>query len=250
MAGRTIEKATNQVFGLGLMTATAIIMLAVTVLLLEPADAATAAVLAVVLGVTTFLVWRFDTTWAVIIGLVVAVAAASTIFYIAFGVFQPLSPIEFGTGLLLVVGFVFALVGGIGALFRRQADGPPKGVRLRLGALALVAIGTLASVVGFLSSRTTVDVAAASEAVVVDMRNFLFEPEQTAIAAGEQLLLTNSDAFAHDFTLEEYDLYTYFGPGSEALIEVGDLPPGTYEYFCSLHTFDGEGMIGTLTIED
>ncbi len=84
---------------------------------------------------------------------------------------------------------------------------------------------------------------------MVDMKDFEFEPGELSVAAGERLLVTNSDAFAHDFTLEEYDLYTYFGPGSEALVDVSELPSGTYTYFCSLHTFEGEGMIGTLTVQ-
>ena len=60
-----VRSVGNQVFGLALMTATALIMFAVTLLLLDPADAAMPAVLTVVLGGATFIVWRFDTTWAI-----------------------------------------------------------------------------------------------------------------------------------------------------------------------------------------
>ncbi len=247
--GDAIKRMSNQVFGLGLMAMAALIMLLVTVLLLDPADAVTAAVLVVVLAAAAYVVSRFKSVWAVLIGLLVALGAASTIFFIAFGVFQPFSPLEFVTGLLLLAGFLFALIGGVGALIRRRSEGSPKGGKVRLGALALIGVGAVVSIVGFLFTRTTVDAAAASGAVVVDMTDFVFDPEETTVSAGEQLLLTNSDAFAHDFTLTEYDLYTYFGPGSDALVDISGLPPGTYEYFCSLHTFDGEGMIGTLVVE-
>jgi len=248
VTSRMVRSVSNPVFGLVLMTATALIMLAVTLLLLDPADAAMPAVLTVVLGGATFIVWRFDTIWAAILGLLVAIAAALTVFYIAFGIFQLFSPIEFIAGLLLVIGFLFALIGGVAALIRRRRGSEPGGARLRRGALVLVAVGAVVSVGGFLLTRATVDAAEASGAVVVDMSDFLFEPQDVTVAAGEQLLFTNSDAFAHDFTLDEYDLYTYFGPGSEALVDVSSLPPGSYTYFCSLHTFDGEGMNGTLTI--
>lgn len=250
MADGIVKRMTNQAFGLGLMTLTALLMLAVTVLLIDPAEAGTAMVLFVVLGGITYLVWRFETRWVAIVGLLVSIAAALTIFYIAFGIFQPFSPIEFIAGLTLVVGFLFALVGGIRAVIRPTRDGPPKGRGLRLGALALVGVASFISIVGFLFARTTVDDATASGAVVVEMRDFEFAPAGVTVAQGDQLLLTNADAFGHDFTLEEYDLHAYFGPGSEALVDVSNLPPGTYTYFCSLHTFEGEGMIGSLTIEN
>ncbi len=248
MANGLIERINHQVFGLALMTATALVMVVVTVLLLDPSEVGTAAVLSVVLGATTFLVWRFQRVWAVVVGLLVTLGAFGTIFFIAFGIFQPLSPIEFVSGLLLFLGFVFALVGGIRALFRRGEDAPGS-PRLRLGALALIGLGAVVSTAGFLLTRTSVDTAVASDAVVVDMKDFGFDPEVTTVPAGGKLLLTNSDAFAHDFTLEDYDLYTYFGPGSDALVDISELPPGTYDYTCSLHFFDGEGMSGTLTVE-
>lgn len=250
MASEAIRKMNNQVFGLGLMAATGLIMLAVSILLQSQADfVATGAVIAVVLGAVAFLVWKYQTLWTVIVGVVVCLAAGSTVFYLAFGVFQPFSPLEFVTGLIFLIGFFFALFGAIGALVRRSGDGPPRGLGLRTGALAVIGIGALVSIVGFLFTRTSVDATAASGAVVVDMNDLLFEPEDTRVPEGGRLLFTNSDLFAHDFTLEEYDLYTYFGPGSDALVDVSELPPGTYTFICSLHTFEGEGMIGTLTVE-
>lgn len=246
--GGAISRMTNQVFGLGLMTATAVVMLVVTVVLLDPSDAGTAAVLALVLGATAYLVSRSGALWAVIVGLVVSLAAAMTIFYIAFGILQPFSPIEFTAGLLLVVGFLFALVGGLGAIIRRRTA-QATGARLRLGALGLIGIGMLVSIGGFLVSRSTVDPVAASGAVVIEMSDFQFDPEAVSISVGDRLVLTNADAFAHDFTVEDFDLYMYLGPGSEALVDVSELPPGTYDYFCSLHTFEGEGMVGTVTVE-
>ena len=41
-----------------------------------------------------------------------------------------------------------------------------------------------------------------------------------------------------------------WGQGSETLVDLSAAAPGTYDYFCSLHTDDaGEGMTGTITIE-
>lgn len=249
MTKSTSRRITNQVFGLALLTATGLLMLAVSVLLIDETDVVTPAVLSIALAVSTYVVWRFDTVWATTLGLVAALAATSTVFYLAFGIFQPFSPIEFVAGLLLVIGFLFALIGGIGSLIRHRRSSAAGGERLRLGALLLIGVATLVSVAGFFTTRTTVDSARAADAALVDMENFVFAPEKVTIDAGQQLLLTNSDAFAHDFTLERFDLYTYLGPGSEALVDVSSLPPGTYPFSCSLHAFDGEGMIGTLTVE-
>ncbi len=178
-----------------------------------------------------------------------ALAAASTVFYLAFGTFQPFSPIEFVAGLLLLIGFLFALVGGFGSLIRHRRGSVPGGERVRLGAMSLIGLAALASIAGFLTTRSTVDAARASDAVVVDMKNFVFEPEEVSIDAGEQLLLTNSDAFAHDFTLEEFRPVHVLWPRERGSRRCQRAFPGTYTYFCSLHTFDGEGMIGTLTVE-
>ncbi len=245
----TENRITNQVFGLALLTATGLLMLVVSVFLIDDTDLVTPAVLSIVLGAVTYVVWRFDATWSAGLGLVVALAAASTVFYLAFGIFQPFSPIEFVAGILLMIGFLFALVGGVGSLIRQRRGSAPGGARARSGALMFIGVAAVVSIAGFLTTRSTVDAALASEAVVVDMQNFAFEPEDVTIEAGRRLILTNSDAFAHDFTLDTFDIYTHIGPGSEAIVDVSSLAPGSYPFVCSLHVFDGEGMIGTLTVE-
>lgn len=249
MTARWNDRMTNQVFGLGLMTAAALVMLIVTVLLFEPAEALTPVVLTIVLGSVTYLVWRFDTVWMAVLGLLVSLGAAMSVFFLAFGIFQPFSPIEFIAGLLLVVGFVFAIAGGVGALIRHRRESLPGGVLLRQWTLALLGVGALVSIVGFFATRSTIDITEASGAMLVEIHNFAFEPEAVSVGADGQLLFTNSDAFAHDFTLGEFDLYTRLGPGNDGLVDLTGIPAGTYTYYCSLHTFDGEGMTGTLTVE-
>jgi len=95
--------------------------------------------------------------------------------------------------------------------------------------------------------------AEAAAAVALNMENFEFAPGSLSVAASDKLLLINSDIVAHDLSLEEGDVYVRLGPGGESLVELGDLPTGTYDYFCSLHSFEEngvkEGMVGTITIE-
>ena len=81
------------------------------------------------------------------------------------------------------------------------------------------------------------------------MANFEFDPGTTVVSQGQGLLVVNTDAFAHDFTLDDFDIYTYFGPGSEAVVDLSSVPPGTYDYFCSLHSEGDDPMTGTITVE-
>ncbi|MEA1903646.1 MAG: cupredoxin domain-containing protein [Actinomycetota bacterium] len=249
--------STTQVFGLALITAALLVVVILTLILFGTEDVAMFEVITVVALAVTFVVWRYDKTWARILGIVATFGAGMSAFFLAFGVFQPFSPLEFIIGLIFLLGFLLALIGGIMALVagRRGTPGPTKReTRLRTGTLGLIGIAAVVSIVGFFFTRTSVSEEEAAGAIALEMSDFEFNPSSSSIQQGDRLLITNSDAFAHDFTLEEYDLYTYFGPGGEAIVDLSDLPPGDYKYFCSLHTFEGEdgqkdGMTGTLTIE-
>ncbi len=81
------------------------------------------------------------------------------------------------------------------------------------------------------------------------MTNFEFEPFSTTASADDGILMVNNDAFAHDFTLDEYDIYVHLGPGSEAIVDLSSVPPGTYDYYCSLHSDGVTGMTGTLKVD-
>jgi plastocyanin len=245
--------STTQVFGLALIAGVLAIILAVNVLLLGGGD-----FLGFLIGITlfavvvTFVAWRFDTLWSRIVGLVGTVVILMTSFWLAFGVFQPFSPVEFITGLAFLIGFVLSVVGGVRAILagRRSDVGQSKGEARQVAVVfSVIGLATVVSVVGFMATKTTVSDADAQGAVVVDMVEFLFNPEATQVAAGGTLLVTNSDMFTHDFTLDEFDISVTVGPGSETLINIPTATPGTYDYLCTLHS-DGEtGMKGTLTIE-
>jgi hypothetical protein len=51
------------------------------------------------------------------------------------------------------------------------------------------------------------------------MTKFEFDPNDTTVSQGQKLLVSNSDPFAHDITLEESDIYEHLTPGSEALVD-------------------------------
>jgi plastocyanin len=239
----------TQALGLALVTAALAVFLAA--LTVSGGDeGGFVAILTIVGGLATWLTWKVNKLWAVIVGLVATVAAAM-VFFMAFGVLQPFSPFEFIGGLLYVFGFFFALIGGIIALSRRRREaGPHKtGIRVRQTAVGLIGVLAVVSVAGNLMTRTSVSAEAATGAATVDMVDFEFAPVTPTIASGRNLLLTNSDGFVHDFTIDELDIYESLGPGSEAVIDLSDVPAGTYQFYCSLHSDGTTGMAGTMTIE-
>ena len=253
--GKRAANATTQVFGLILISTALLILTIVSFVLLDSDDSEDAMFFGVVTAVAvvlTFVVWRFDTLWARILGLVTTLAAVVTMFWLAFGLFQVFSPIEFIVGLIFVLGVLLSLIGGIRALIsaRRGDVGPTAGeTRLRTGTLGLIGVAAVISIVGLLLTQSSVSEAEAAGTAALEMVNFEFDPAISSVSSGENLLISNSDAFAHDFTLDELDIYVYFGPGSDAVVDLSSAGPGSYDYFCSLHSDGTEGMRGTITID-
>ena len=244
--------ASTHIFGLALLAAATI---AATVLALlftegEGTFVPTALIAIAVAGV----VWRFDRTWAYVVGVIGTLAVTAGIFFLAFGIFQVFSPIEFILGLVLTLGFFISLVSGIRALvasIRDRTAPVSSGKRFRQTILGVVGALSVVSITGFFLTQSSVSNEQADQAVTVDMTKFEFEPHDITVNEGQMLLVTNSDPFAHDITLEEFDVYEHLTPGSEALVSLSSVPPGTYTYHCSLHTdpSTGEGMTGQITVE-
>jgi plastocyanin len=241
------------VFGLALMSAAFLTVLLVSLALLDGGD-----FLGFTIGVTfvsvfvTFLVWRFDALWSRIVGIVASVLMALSSFWLAFGVFTPFSPLEFVVALAFVLGVVISLVGGTRAIVAgrsgRVGQTTAEG-RLAPVVLGVLGIAAVVSVVGLFVTRTTVSEADAAGATRLDMVDFEFDPDTAAVPVGGSLLLTNSDIFNHDFTLDELDISVNVGPGSEVLIDIAGATPGTYDYVCSIHSDGTTGMRGTIIIE-
>lgn len=246
--------STTQAFGLGLIAAAMVVVSILTLVTFDGEDIGPFALVALVSAALTWIVWRFDKLWARILGIIGSLLAGLFVFFLAFGVFQPFSPLEFIVGLAFVLGFFISLVSGIMAVvagMRHRLSSTSGGRRFRRGVLGLLGLAAVVSIVGFILTRSTVDEAEASRAATVEMANFEFEPQTMTVSSGQDLLVANSDAFAHDFTLEQFDIEVSLGPGSEAIVDLSAVPPGIYDYFCSLHTdpSTGEGMTGQITIE-
>lgn len=247
--GRTAHSAT-QAFGLTLVAAALLAGAVLTIIVLDGEDLLLPAAIALVATVSAIVAWRFDKPWARILGIAGTVISLAMSFY-AFGVFQPFSPVEFVLGLAYLIGMILAIVGGIRAIRagRKGHLATAGGRRLQAIVLGAIGVGAVVSVVGFALTRTTVAEADAAGAIVVTMSKFEFDPSAPSVAAGGSLLVHNADPFTHDLTIEALGIDVVVGPGSDALVELSSAASGTYPFVCTIHSVDGDGMVGTLTIE-
>lgn len=243
--------ATTQTFGLALVTAALLAVVILTLVLFDGDDIVMFAILTAIVGGVAFLTWRFDTQWARALGLVATVISLGG-FFLGFGLFQIFSPIEFVLALVYVLGVLLSLVAGIMAIVAgaRHKVGPsPRETRIPVVALGLIGIAAVVSIAGFLVTRQTVSADEAAGATQIDMVAFEFSPESSTLPAGSTILVKNADPFTHDFTLDALDIAESVGPGGEVIIDLSTAAPGTYDYVCTLHTSEGEGMIGSIVIE-
>lgn len=247
--------ASTQAFGLGLIAAALAFMVTVALVLFgAEGDIVIIGVVAAVAAAGAYVVTRFDATWARIVGLVLTVLIFMVSFFFLFGVFQPFSPVEFVVGLTYVFGVILTIFGGIRALVaaRKGTVGPtPAEKRTRSVVFTIIGVAAVVSVAGFFITRETVSDAEAAGATRIEMTAFEFEPDPATVSAGGSLLIVNADPFVHDFTLSQLDIALDVGPGSEALVDLSSAAPGTYDYFCSLHSSgedDPDGMRGSFTI--
>lgn len=209
--------------------------------------------------VGAFVVQRFGTVGKAI-AIVLALAIMAMLFWVAFSLGAPGAFVEFSGAVMFVVGVFSAIGYSIGAIVRRNqlheetTKGEARAMRIMLG---IVVLAMLVSAVLNVTTRPSVDAAAASGATAVTMDSFEFEPATMQASAGEatQLLVHNGDAFTHDFAIPALDIDSgLLAPGGEKLVEV-NAPAGEYTFYCTLHSDTGEkdpeeaGMAGVLTVK-
>lgn len=199
------------------------------------------------------LVWRFG-TWAKVVGVVLSLAAAMFLFWLAFGLAYPNSFADFVPGTLLPLGVILGVGGGIAAIVRRKRleTGATAGER-RLIRIAVGIVFVAAAVSGALHLAGRTSAEATGAAATVTMSEFEFDATTYTVASGGSVLVHNSDPFVHTFTVPELGIDQTILPGSKHLIEVtGDA--GTYTIYCRPHSDvdeadpDEAGMAASLTV--
>lgn len=160
---------------------------------------------------------------------------------------------DFAPVLVFLVGALTAVVAGVAALRRLDADASATADAERRTRRALA--GGLAAVL-LVSAVLT---ATGGDAVPDDLRagaleivadDYLFAPEVATASAGQTLVIVNDDLLYHEFAVDEWGVDVALMPGDEVLVEVpADAAPGAITFYCTPHVFDGEGMLGTLEVD-
>lgn len=199
------------------------------------------------------LAWRFG-WWSKALSLLLSLAVGLMLFWTVFGLAYPASFADFVPGVLLPVGVLLGLVGSIAALVahrrgHRETGATPGERRILAVALTVVGLAVVASGVATFLGRSSVD--AAGDAVT--MADFAFAEGTYEVTASEPttLLVHNSDAFVHTFTIPELDIDETVLPGNDVAVTI-DAPAGTYTLYCVPHADLDEpdpeeaGMAGTV----
>ncbi len=155
----------------------------------------------------------------------------------------PASPWDFVPNLAAAVGLAVAIPSAIAALRGRHAASGAQRT-IAGGALAVVALGTAASLV--LAAGAGDD--APAGAVVVETVDNEFAPTDVAVAGGDVVALRNLDPYGHTFTVEALGVDLGVAGDDTATVTI---PPsaaaGSHAVTCVLHP---EIMVGTLTVTE
>ncbi|HEY7295801.1 MAG TPA: cupredoxin domain-containing protein, partial [Dehalococcoidia bacterium] len=248
-AGIDYTRAT--VFGLLVLAAAGLLLLAAALLAGDAGFAVFGTILTVVPAVLSLFVPR-SRTWPLVVTAVLMVPALLFIgSAVPDSIGHPNSFFDFVPAIIGTVGALIALVSAIVALVQRRrgrtasgmSAGQRTGIFVLVGALAVLGV---VSGVATLAGRTTVSAAAKSGASPVTMKGFSFKTARVNTRAGQsvRLLVKNDSPALHNFTIKQLGVAETLLPGSEKLVQLQNVAPGSYTYICTLH----DGMTGTLTV--
>ena len=244
--------------GFGLIALTGTVVLAMGLATGTAAASAGFALVFIVAGLLVAgLVWRFG-RWTLILGALLAFALLGLVGPVSlFTLGHPESASDFVPIALALAGALLGLAGSVAAIvqWRRRnarADGTPIERLMLRGALGMIALAVLFSIVLTLASHTSVSAAAKAGATSVQLKNFAFAPNALQVKAGEtvRLVVRNDDQSLHTFTLPQAGVNVSVPPGSEKVIEFTAPASGTYQWYCIPHSSANgstrQGMTGTL----
>jgi plastocyanin len=84
-------------------------------------------------------------------------------------------------------------------------------------------------------------------AVTLTAANFAFQPESLTAAVGDSIEFTNEDDAKHNITAEDAGLDEDVDAASSTTVDLSDVEPGSYDFFCEYHP---DSMKGTLEVTE
>jgi plastocyanin len=132
----------------------------------------------------------------------------------------------------------------------------PIALVLVLASLALVAAGCggddeddATSAATTTEDSADTDATGGGGSTEVSMVEYAFEPSDLTVAEGDAISVTNDGELPHNLTVTDEDLASSDLEGGASEDLTVDLPPGEYDYICSIGDHADQGMTGTLTVE-
>ncbi|MEA2460150.1 MAG: hypothetical protein QOH90_327 [Actinomycetota bacterium] len=180
-----------------------------------------------------------------IIAMVLALLTAGALFWTAFGIAVPTSFFEFIPGLLVVPGFIIAIIGCVGALRKKSADPATRDARdgrfIRTATTVLAALAVISGVLTFVSKDKVSSSEADEATATVVLSDFEYDKASYDFQSGGKVLVRNDDPFTHTFTIEALDIDITMSPGSETLVNIPE-ETGAYVVFCRPHSGDPKDL--------
>ena len=163
---------------------------------------------------------------------------------------------DLGMGLALLASILAATAGGVLSFLQRheeetvRQDATPRELRLLRRTTAIVVVVMVLSGALHVSSIETVGAAERAGAVVIDIDNNEFIPNEITAAAGRplKLLVRNGDFGVHTFTVIGLTSSAGIVGGSEKLVTIESSPAGEYEFACEIPGH--EAQRGTLVLRE
>lgn len=90
--------------------------------------------------------------------------------------------------------------------------------------------------------------APAKAAAVVEIKGFVFEPQEITIPVGASLTWTNGDATQHTVTADDRSYDSGLLPQGRTFSHTFTAP-GRYGYYCVPHGAPGSGQFGTVIVQ-
>jgi len=197
--------------------------------------------------------WR----WAPLLGALWCVASVIPgLEPYAFNLAHPTALAVFAETLLTLALLFIAVVAGIAATLQRDRQAADASLpRWLTGFLASVATFVLGAILVAAIPQPAA-IAGVSPAVLAGLpgvitANYRFDQPEIKTRVGETvaLHLQNSDAAAHSFDIDTFNVHVPIAGGADALALFRPSTPGTYTFYCSVPGHREAGMVGTLIVE-
>ncbi len=92
---------------------------------------------------------------------------------------------------------------------------------------------------------------AGAPALLVTAHDLSFTPREITADGGAAVRLTlhNAGRIVHNLTIDELGVQIVASPGQTESVDLADVPPGSYTFYCSVSGHRQAGMFGTLTVK-